>query len=77
MVRNYGFENMNEFLLTFKQCKIAHIDDQQEIENWQQACDKSDIKSNKTEKLSDSLADYKGNLQKIISISISRQKTEG
>lgn len=42
MVRNYGFENMNEFLMAFKECRNVHIDYLQRLEIWQQTCTKSD-----------------------------------
>lgn len=40
MVRNNGFENMNEFLMAFKECRDVHIDYLQRLEIWQQTCAK-------------------------------------
>ena len=34
MVRNSGFENMNEFLLTFRECRNAYTDYQRQYESW-------------------------------------------
>ena len=34
MVRNSGFENMNEFLLTFRECRNAYMDYQRQYESW-------------------------------------------
>ena len=34
MVRNYGFENMNEFYLSYKESKTAFADYQQKVEDW-------------------------------------------
>ena len=35
MVRNNGFENMNEFLMTFKECHRAYIKYLTDIDEWQ------------------------------------------
>ena len=56
MVRNSGFENMNEFLLTFRECRNAYTDYQRQYESWKNACRKSDTPTHKDEKLSDKLA---------------------
>lgn len=56
MVRNSGFENMNEFLLTFRECRNAYMDYQKQCESWKNACRKSDTPTHKDEKLSDKLA---------------------
>lgn len=39
MVRNYGFENMNEFYLSYKESKTAFADYQQKIEDWKKGYD--------------------------------------
>ena len=56
MVRNSGFENMNEFLLTFRKCRNAYTDYQRQYESWKNACRKPDTPTHKDEKLSDKLA---------------------
>ena len=56
MVRNSGFENMNEFLLTFRECRNAYTDYQRQYESWKNACRKPDTPTHKDEKLSDKLA---------------------
>ena len=40
MVCNYGFENMNEFYLSYRESKMAYEDYQQEVvEKWQKSPD--------------------------------------
>lgn len=39
MVRNYGYENMNEFLLTFKECQTAYMNYQRDVDNREKAYD--------------------------------------
>ena len=56
MVRNSGFENMNEFLLTFRECRNAYMDYQRQYESWKNTCRKLDTPTHKDEKLSDKLA---------------------
>lgn len=56
MVRNSGFENMNEFLLTFRECRNPYTDYQRQYESWKNACRKPDTPTHKDEKLSDKLA---------------------
>ena len=56
MVCNSGFENMNEFLLTFRECRNAYTDYQRQYESWKNACRKPDTPTHKDEKLSDKLA---------------------
>ena len=56
LVRNSGFENMNEFLLTFRECRNAYTDYQRQYESWKNACRKPDTPTHKDEKLSDKLA---------------------
>lgn len=56
MVRNSGFENMNEFLQTFRECRNAYTDYQRQYESWKNACRKPDTPTHKDEKLSDKLA---------------------
>ena len=69
MVRNSGFENMNEFLLTFRECRNAYTDYQRQYESWKNACRKPDTPTHKDEKLSDKL--------KTRTVSAGRQRTEG
>ena len=56
MVRNSGFENMNEFLLTFREYRNAYTDYQRQYESWKNACRKPDTPTYKDENLSDKLA---------------------
>lgn len=39
MVRNYGFDNMNEFYLSYKESKMAFADYLQKVEDWEKGCD--------------------------------------
>lgn len=55
MVRNSGFENMNEFLLTFRECRNAYTDYQRQYESRKNACGNPDIPTHKDENLSDKL----------------------
>lgn len=55
IVRNSGFENMNEFLLTFRECRNAYTDYQRQYEGWKNACGNPDIPTHKDENLSDKL----------------------
>ncbi|CVI71198.1 hypothetical protein NDGK_02131 [Clostridiales bacterium CHKCI001] len=56
MVRNCGYKNMNEFLLTFKECRTAYVNYQQEVDNWQKAYDNPEAVSDKSETLTEKLA---------------------
>ena len=77
MVRNSGFENMNEFLLTFRECRNAYTDYQRQYESWKNACRKPDTPTHKDEKLSDKLARLQGKPLKTRTVSAGRQMTEG
>ena len=72
MVRNSGFENMNELLLTFKECRNAYTDYQRRYESWKNACGKPATPTHKDEKLSDKLARLQREAAEIHN-SISRQ----
>ena len=37
MVRNYGFENMNEFYLSYKESQNAYAEYQQEVDDWKKS----------------------------------------
>lgn len=50
----YG--NINEFLLTFKECRTAYVNYQQEVDNWQKAYDNPETVSDKLETLTEKLA---------------------
>lgn len=39
MVRNNGFENMNEFYLSYKESKSTYKNYQQEVENFAKSSD--------------------------------------
>ena len=55
MVRNYGFENMNEFYLSYKESKTAFADYQQKIEDWKKGYDNVVVSKDKTETMSEKL----------------------
>ena len=77
LVRNSGFENMNEFLLTFRECRNAYTDYQRQYESWKNACRKPDTPTHKDEKFPDKLARLKGKPLKTRTVSAGRQRTEG
>ena len=56
LVRNSGFENMNEFLLTFRECRNAYTDYKRQYESWKNAYRKPDTPTHKDEKFPDKLA---------------------
>ena len=56
MVRNYGFENMNEFYLSYKESQIAYAEYQQEVDDWKKSNDNAETPMNKTEMMSEKLA---------------------
>ena len=49
MVRNYGFENMNEFYLSYKESQNAYAEYQQEVDDWKKSNDNAETPMNKTE----------------------------
>ena len=55
MVRNNGFENMNEFYLSYKESKTAFADYQQKIEDWKKGYDNVVVSKDKTETMSEKL----------------------
>ena len=56
MVRNYGFENMNEFYLSYKEFQNAYAEYQQEVDDWKKSNDNAETPMNKTEMMSEKLA---------------------
>ncbi len=56
MVRNYGFENMNEFYLSYKESQNAYAEYQQEVVDWKKSNDNAETPMNKTEMMSEKLA---------------------
>jgi hypothetical protein len=56
MVRNYGFENMNEFYLSYKESQNAYAEYQQEVDDWKKSNDNAETPMNKTEMMSEKLA---------------------
>ena len=52
MVRNYGFENMNEFYLSYKESQNAYAEYQQEVDDWKKSNDNAETPMNKTEMMS-------------------------
>lgn len=55
MVRNYGFENINEFHLSYKESKTAFADYQQKVEDWKKGYDNVVVSKDKTETMSEKL----------------------
>lgn len=55
-VRNYGFENMNEFYLSYKESQNAYAEYQQEVDDWKKSNDNAETPMNKTEMMSEKLA---------------------
>ena len=56
MVRNYEFENMNEFYLSYKESQNAYAEYQQEVDDWKKSNDNAETPMNKTEMMSEKLA---------------------
>ena len=56
MVRNYGFENMNEFYLSYIESQNAYAEYQQEVDDWKKSNDNAETPMNKTEMMSEKLA---------------------
>ena len=56
MVRNYGFENMNEFYLSYKESQNAYAEYQQEVDDWKKSNDNAETPMKKTEMMSEKLA---------------------
>ncbi len=56
MVRNYGFENMNEFYLSYKESQNVYAEYQQEVDDWKKSNDNAETPMNKTEMMSEKLA---------------------
>ena len=56
MVRNYGFENMNEFYLSYKESQNAYAEYQQEVDDWKKSNGNAETPMNKTEMMSEKLA---------------------
>ena len=55
MVRKYGFENMNEFYLSYKESQNAYAEYQQKVEAWKKAYGNSDTSMDKAETMSEKL----------------------
>ena len=56
MVRNYGFENMNEFYLSYKESKSAYAEYQQKTKDWKKSFGNTDNSMDKAETMSEKLA---------------------
>ena len=52
MVCNYGFENVNEFYLSYKESQNAYAEYQQEVDDWKKSNDNAETSMNKTEMMS-------------------------
>ena len=66
MVRNYGFENMNEFYLSYKESQNAYAEYQQEVDDWKKSNDNAETPMNKTEMMSEKLARLQKDVGKFI-----------
>ena len=64
MVRNYGFENMNEFYLSYKESQNAYAEYQQEVDDWKKSNDNAETPMNKTEMVSEKLARLQKDVEK-------------
>ena len=56
MVCNYGFENMNEFYLSYKESQSAYAEYQQKAEAWKKSYVDTDTSMDKAETMSEKLA---------------------
>ena len=56
MVCNYGFENMNEFYLSYKESKSAYAEYQQKTEDWKKSFGNTDNSMDKAETMSEKFA---------------------
>lgn len=56
MVRNYGFENINEFYLSYKESKSTYAEYQQKTEDWKKSFGNTDNSMDKAETMSEKLA---------------------
>ena len=65
MVRNYGFENMNEFYLSYKESQNAYAEYQQEVDDWKKSNDNAETPMNKTEMMSEKLPDCRKMLESL------------
>ena len=59
MVSRYGYENMNEFLLTLKESKAAYEIYQQAVDNWNKSNDQLEIVFDEAETIYEKLAKLK------------------
>ncbi|WP_440198026.1 hypothetical protein [Bacteroides nordii] len=55
MVRNYGFENMNEFYLSYKESKISYAEYQQQVKCWKKSYGNTDTSIDKEETMAEKL----------------------
>ena len=63
MVCNYGFENMNEFYLSYKESQNAYAEYQQEVDDWKKSYDNAETSRNKTETMSEKLARFQNEVE--------------
>lgn len=56
MVRNYEFENMNEFYLSYKESQSAYAEYQQKVEAWKKSYVDTDTSMDKAETMSEKFA---------------------
>lgn len=59
MVSRYGYENMNDFLLTFYESKAAYEIYQQAVDNWNKSSDQLEIVFDGAETIYEKLAKLK------------------
>lgn len=63
MVRNYEFENMNEFYLSYKESKRAYAYYQQKVENWEKSYGNMETETNKTIAISEKLVKFENDVE--------------
>ena len=75
MVRIYGFENMNEFYLNYKDSKLAYDDYRHKIHEYEQSYDNSVIILKKAERISEKLTKSKRETTEIKGHSVQIKKS--
>ena len=65
MVRNYGFENMNELYLSYKEAQNVYAEYQQKVEGWGKSYGDTYTSMDKTETMSEKLAKLQKNAENV------------
>lgn len=63
MVRNNGFENMNEFYISYNESKMTFAEYQQKVEDWEKSYGNTEIQSNKTIAISEKLSKFENDAE--------------